>query len=575
MKFSLKTLKIQRFVDCLGFRYKGLCRNNCGEPHATSSFVLPLGERKVLSIGAKKLSDYNKGLFLKEFKMTPELQEKLKSCPNLPSPPTIAIRIIQLANDPETDFKKIIQLLTCDPALTSKILRTANSPIYPYVKKVENLQQALMVLGLNATISLALSFSLVQSLQATKGTGLDYTMYWKRALLSGVACQVLGNTCEVKEIEELYLAGLLQDLGMLALDLVFPNLYPSHTGEQSNHASLITHEEQWLGLSHGAVGSWLLTQWNLPDRLRIAVDGSDHPSRIPAQDGRARFARCVTLSGMIAEIFVRKTDNAYLRLVNQQASLWLQLTPETLMEILETIKERLPEAERLFDTNLQPWDDPQSILENAREALLVRNLQALQKVEELQMTTVHMEAQVSNLEETNRHDALTGTLTRAHLDKCLEATFERAVTNGDCLTLIFGDLDKFKSVNDTYGHQVGDVVLQSAARMLLFHLRGTDIVGRFGGEEFVLILPKSTTTGASIVAERILEAFRNTPHDINESQRLSVTISLGMATHTPENPYPHVDELLRHADEAVYYSKTHGGNQCTPYHTIKTVEVSK
>ena len=98
--------------------------------------------------------------------MTPELQEKLKSCPNLPSPPTIALKIIELANDPDADFKHIVQLLNCDPALASKILRTANSPLYPYGKKVENLYQATMVIGLNATMSLALSFSLVNSLQA-------------------------------------------------------------------------------------------------------------------------------------------------------------------------------------------------------------------------------------------------------------------------------------------------------------------------------------------------------------------------------------------------------------------------
>ena len=501
--------------------------------------------------------------------MTPELEEKLKSCPNLPSPPTIAIQIIQLANEPETDFKKIIKLLTCDPALASKILRIANSPIYPYVKKVENLHQALMVLGLNATISLALSFSLVQSLQTTKGAGLDYTLYWKRALLSGMACQVLGKTCKVAEVEELYLAGLLQDLGMLALDQVFPDLYLSHAGQQSDHASLIAHEQQSLDLTHGAVGSWLLTQWNLPDRLRIAVAGSDDPSRIPAQDERATFTSCVSISGMIAEIFLRETDDAYLQLVNEQAGSLLQLTPETLMDVLETIKERLPETERLFNTNIQPWSDPQTILDQARESLLLRNLHALQQVEELRITTVNMEAQVSNLEETHRHDALTGALTRAHLDKCLETSFAQAIANGECLTLIFGDLDKFKSVNDTYGHQAGDVVLQSAARLLLSNLRGTDKVGRFGGEEFVLILPKSATSGAEMVSERILTAFRNTPHEIAENQKLTVTISLGMATHTPENPYTQVDELLRHADEAVYHSKTHGGNQGTSHHAMK------
>lgn len=502
--------------------------------------------------------------------MNPELQAKLKACPNLPSPPIIAVQIIELANGPESDFKKIIQLLSCDPALSSKILRIANSPIYPYVKKVENLHQALMVLGLNATVSLALSFSLVQSLQTTKGKGLDHTLYWKRALLSGMACQVLANTCKVAEVEELYLAGLLQDLGMLALDQVFPDLYLSPAVHQSEHASLIAHEEQWLGLNHGAVGSWLLSQWNLPDRLRLAVAGSDEPSRIPAQDERATFTYCVTLSGMIAEIFLRKTDDAYLQLLNQQASSLLQLTPDALMNILETIKARLPETERLFNTDLQPWDHPQAILEHAREALVLRNLQALQQVEELRMSTVNMEAHLSSLEETNRHDALTGTLTRAHLDKCLQMSFERAVAHEECLTLIFGDLDKFKSVNDTYGHQAGDIVLQSAARLLLSNLRGTDLVGRFGGEEFVLILPKSPTSGAEMVSDRILTAFRNTLHEISEHEGLTVTISLGMATHTPENPYAQVDELLRHADEAVYHSKTNGGNQCTIYHAMKT-----
>ena len=502
--------------------------------------------------------------------MTPELKEKLQSCPNLPSPPTIALQIIELANDPEIDFKKIIQLLNCDPALASKILRIANSPLYPYVKKVENLHQAIMVLGVNATISLALSFSLTQSLQTTKGTGLDYSLYWKRAMLAGMACQVLGSVCQVPEIEELYLAGLLQDLGMLALDQVFPELYVTYTGQQSHHGSLVSYEQQTLGITHGAIGSWLLAQWSLPDRLRLAVAGSDDASRVPAQDERATFTYCVSLSGMLTEIFLRETDDIYLEKVKEQASSLLQLTPETLMEILETIKDRLPDTERVFETDLQTWNNPQAILESARESLLTRNLQALQQVEELRINNANMEAQFLNLEESHRHDALTGTLTRAHLDKCLDTSFDEAFANGECLTLIFGDLDKFKSVNDTYGHQAGDMVLQSAARLLLSNLRTTDVVGRFGGEEFVLVLPKSTTSGAEIVAERILSAFRTTTHEMADKQSLTVTISLGMATHTPEAPYSNVTDLLHHADEAVYYSKTHGGNQYTIYHSMKT-----
>ena len=502
--------------------------------------------------------------------MTPELEEKFRACPNLPSPPTVAIQIIQLAREEEIDLKKFTDVLNCDPALASKILRTANSPLYPYPKKIENLHQAAMILGLNASISLALSFSLMKSLQATKGTGLDYVLYWKRAVLAGTACRALGRACKIQETEELYLASLLQDLGMLAFDQVFPDLYATHMGEQANHTSIIAHEHQSLGLTHGAVGSWLLKQWNFPDRLRVAIAASDDPSRIPPQDERATFAYCVSLSGKIAEIFLHEAQDDYLQMVKEQARVLLNLSPETLMDVLETIQGYLPETEKIFETDLQTWNDPQSILESARESLLARNLQTLKQMEELQINSVTMEAQFHHLVEIHRHDPLTGVLSRAYLDKYLESSFEQAIANEECLTLVFGDLDKFKSVNDTYGHQAGDAILQSASRLLQSKLRSTDMVGRYGGEEFVLILPKAPPAAAIKVCERILTAFRESSHEMAQDQHRTVTISLGIATHTPENPYTDVIDLLHDADKAVYYSKTHGGNRHTPYETMKT-----
>ena len=534
--------------------------------------LVPTNSRRVTFTGQRGLSENfaNSSFAPLTFVMNPEIEKKLQDCPNLPSPPTIAVQIIKLANQTDIDFKQIIQLLNCDPALASKILRIANSPIYPYVKKVGNLHQALMVLGLNATISLALSFSLVQSLQTSKGTGLDYPLYWKRALMAATACQVLGNTCEITDTEELHLAALLQDLGMLALDQVFPDLYLTHSGQQSHHTSLIAHEQEILGLTHGEVGDWMLTQWNLPDRLRFAVAGSDAPSDISPEDERARFVYCVSLSGMVAEIFLRETDDEYLQFVTRQASALLQFTPETFFEVLESFKERLPETERIFETSLPTWDDPQAILETARESLLIRNLQALQQVEELRINTVNMEAKFSNLEESNRYDSLTGALTRAHLDISLGAAFEKAIEDQEPLTLLFCDLDKFKSINDTYGHLAGDMVLQSSVKLLQSKLRGTDVVGRYGGEEFVLILPKAQEQTSEMVCERILKAFRETTHSISTTEGITITISLGIATHTPENPYTSVDNLLGHADEAVYYSKTHGGNQATSYTNLQS-----
>ncbi|MDR4494072.1 MAG: GGDEF domain-containing protein [Nitrospirales bacterium] len=501
--------------------------------------------------------------------MLPEIEEKLRSCPSLPSPPIIAAQIINLVNDPEVDIKKFTALLRCDPALSSKILRIANSPVYPYPKKIENLHQALMILGLNATVSLALSFSLITSLKKSVGSGLDYGFFWKRALLSGTAARVIGITCRMVEVEELYLASLLQDLGMLVLDKAFPNLYASKDLNPKCHKSLLQREQDMLGITHAATGSWLLAQWNFPDRFRLAIAGSDDPDRVPSQDERARFVYCVNLSGKIAEVFLYKMESEALQVLQQQTESWLGLPSKVFLEILEKTKIHLAETEQLFETEIPTWTDPQTILDNAREALLFRNLQILKEVEELQIGTVAMEAQFNNLEESNRHDPLTGVLNRAYLDKSLESSFEQARAHDECLTLVFGDLDKFKSVNDTYGHHAGDVILQSAARTLISKVRTTDLVGRYGGEEFVLILPKTPAEAAHIVCNRILEAFRTTEHEVARDTQLTVTISLGIATHSPDKPFSNVQALLQASDEAVYFAKTHGGNQYMSYESIE------
>jgi len=117
--------------------------------------------------------------------MTPELTAQLESCQTLPSPPVVAAKIIKLANDPAVDIREIAQVLAMDPAITTKILRVVNSPMYAQQGKTANLPEAVVVLGLNATISLALSFSLIKSFQNdTANEGLDYGLYWRRALLS-------------------------------------------------------------------------------------------------------------------------------------------------------------------------------------------------------------------------------------------------------------------------------------------------------------------------------------------------------------------------------------------------------
>src|SRR6202451_2086691 len=126
-------------------------------------------------------------------RLNAEIEALLRLSVNFPSPPGVATHIIELAQDPEIEMGKVAKPLSMDSALSSKVLRIANSQLYAQRRKSENLRQALVVLGLNATLTLALSFSLVKSLRTGKANGISYPFYWRRALVAATAARALAE----------------------------------------------------------------------------------------------------------------------------------------------------------------------------------------------------------------------------------------------------------------------------------------------------------------------------------------------------------------------------------------------
>ena len=124
------------------------------------------------------------------------------------------------------------------------------------------------------------------------------------------------------------------------------------------------------------------------------------------------------------------------------------------------------------------------------------------------------------------------------------------------------DLDFFKEINDTYGHLAGDEVLRNTARRITETVRQPDIVGRYGGEEFAVILPETNLQGAHTVAERLRQVIAGSPVVYNE-QELTITTSIGVAIMGPSTA--DYESLLNQADLALYQSKTAGRNQVTCY----------
>ncbi len=486
--------------------------------------------------------------------MLDPLKNKLSLASNFPTPPAIALQIVALAGDPEIDVGRVAATLSKDPGLAAKIMRVANSPLYSKRRKSENLRQALVALGLNAATTLALSFSLVSTYKRGNGAGIDYARYWRRALLGASAARTFGALMGVASAEDIFLAALLQDIAVLGIDRVEPDFYRA-LPPQATHAEMLAHESSRLGADHATLGGWLLRQWRLPEALCATVEASHEPAR--AGDPVAVAARCVALGNECVDMLLAQPMNLDLQPLAAHAEKWLGIDGESLAQAVTTLVAEIPEIERLFDTAILPTEVANAILDQAREMLTLRTLQAVDQVSSLRETTQRLEARTAALEDKQRRDPLTGVFNRGFLDETLNREFCSAVAGCWPLSIVFADLDRFKQVNDTHGHPTGDSVLIETARLFASTVRDSDTVARYGGEEFVIVFPGLATAEAATVAERILSKLRSARHQV-AGGTIRVTASLGLATLDSTSGFRRVSDLIEAADRCVYAAKRAG-----------------
>ena len=159
----------------------------------------------------------------------------------------------------------------------------------------------------------------------------------------------------------------------------------------------------------------------------------------------------------------------------------------------------------------------------------------------------------------SRTDALTGLDNRRHLEERLEEMYEHSARLSEALAVAMVDLDKFKSVNDTYGHQVGDEVLRQLAEILRAEAREIDHIGRYGGEEFMYLLPGTSLDEAVVFAERVRKAVESHTFTFDGGS-LRRTMSCGVAA-WPHSRLTNCDALVRAADDALYVAKETGRNK--------------
>jgi len=445
--------------------------------------------------------------------MDPRLEQRILGCGSLPSLPAAALELLRQAQHPEVDLAAMAETISRDPALAARVLRLANSAALGF-GDVSSLPRAVVLLGVNAALSVALSFSLARSRRRDDADGFDRRAYWQRAFYSALAAQAVAERRRL-DPQEAFLGGLLQDIGMLALAEALAHLYPAIARRsRGNHLRLAELERAALGSCHAEVSLLLAHHWGLPGPLREAL-GASH--RGPGQGRRpAALADVVQLSGLLADVWLADRPVDVLAAA-VDAAREMGLDRDEVAALLARMGKLVPETSADFDVRLAGQAEIDALLAAARAALTAHGTAGAEPP--LPATPAALTAAARIREE-------------------IEAAVATAEERGTPLSVL-GCRVHFRPPEAATPERM-DAVARHLARVL----RAGDSLGRRGDMGLVAVLPGATAAGAASVAGRL--TGRTAPFDPGGAcvPGLALSLSVEAATFGAEGGPRSSQELL-------------------------------
>lgn len=504
------------------------------------------------------------------------LLARIADNPHLPSPPGVVLQVLEKAGHLDCSPAELAAVIHRDPALCGRILKAVNSALYGLPRSVTSIDRAVALLGFKLVRSLVLSLSLpAMHARGANATSLaagqpSLESFWKESVAGAIVAHELALKMRRANPEDDLVAGLLRDLGALALRQTCAADYSrvlTHSAEELVHRQCRLEEEA-LGLNHAEVSAFILRRWRLPEDITEAVRYHHHPERAdelprPA----AERARLLALASRIAQLQVGAGGGELLRDIFGLAQEHYDLSEAGLTEFLEPLADKIKDFAALINLDIGACEHYPRILVRATEELVkltvessVDQLRILEQKQQAEQETRHWREQAHRLHHEAVRDALTGAFNRGCFEAELSARFRRARRRGTVLGLIFLDLDNFKGMNDRFGHLFGDRVLKEAADNLFGSVRDGDLVARYGGDEFCILVENTSPCGLRAMADRLWHDLTQwtIPHN---GHAISIHSSIGAVLCLPRTFGADAAAFLAAADRAMYAAKTTGKNQ--------------
>ncbi|NLF32382.1 MAG: diguanylate cyclase [Planctomycetes bacterium] len=481
---------------------------------------------------------------------------------------------MELGRDLDAGPGQYVEVISTSNSLAAKVLSSVNSSWFGVRQPVKRLVQAVNLLGMVSVRILAITHCLAAIHERIRLPDRLVTQCWQASVIKAEAAKYLAERTDESIADEAFLVGLMQDMLVPLMRHLKPELYEARPDQPAPKLqTLCLREIECFGMDHGQAASRLAARMGLPASLGELMAIHHDATALLKLGGNAAVADATRFAGLFPHVCTTWAPSEA-----SEAARLIEQHPVGMGTVDEAMTEIGDRAQRLASM-LRPIAegdavDLPALMADATKEVAWTTGSLLGQVHSMMSNATQATSQLSavnaeamRLQEQTKIDALTGVLNRLGLDHTGPEEWRRLAETNQSVLLMFADLDDFKSVNDAYGHDKGDEALQRTAEALAEAYGPTAVVGRYGGDEFVVLLggvPDQQT--ARKLGRKVVELLRPgiTTHD---GRTISLGVSIGGIWSPAVPRAADFHKMLAMADSQMYEVKAQGDEHVM----IKTV----
>jgi len=462
--------------------------------------------------------------------------------------------LFALMESDATDIARVRDAISSCPTLTARVLGVINSAAFGISRQISSIERAVALLGPSRARSVAMAYGLRMLTESASLPKEIADSIWANSLQKAIAARKFCELNDPEQADDAYCLALIQDIGLPMLISINPDIYTQQAYIYNSQSNWCHWEKQQFGFDHTAVGQGLLREWHASRKLQRYVINHHEP---PARSVQGAEASILDWSIFMASLLPHLNEDPDSECMNWLQNLHTQFLSKeypTLDRFMVSISQ---EARALY-SNTPKIESTEMILRKLTAQVTTAAISHTAKLCRMEKDVDQTKQGLNDLKFQAFTDPLTKVLNRRGFTQLAQRRLEMASVQGTGVCCMLIDLDDFKQVNDSHGHDAGDLLLRGLSRIFRKKLGPNDLIGRLGGDEFGILIADVDRARAFAVSQKLADSVEGKELRLRDDLTLRSYFSVGAVFTDVCLDDLTIDLLLTLADQAMYQRKKNG-----------------